>query len=223
MGNTTVPDRPSVAAAPKRPRRQRRTIPKEAPVTTTIRVLGIDPAYRNFGMVLADVDPTTGAIVGTPELRLVTTETGKEKKGVRKSSDDLRRCRVLVEGLRAMVAKADVVCAEMPLGSQSATAMKGVGVCMGLLAAIDKPLIELTPDEVKLAAVGKSTATKAAMIEWAHARHPDANWLRLNDKPTGRLLSANEHLADAVAVVEAASKTDQFKLLAVGFAAFAAR
>lgn len=216
MGNTSVPARPSSTV--RRTRRQRRNIHEVKTVTTTVKVLGIDPAYSNLGLVLADIDPTTGVIVGTPELQLVATAPGKAKKAVRKSSDDLRRCRELCAALAPLVARADVVCAEMPVGSQSASAMKGVGVCTMLLATVQKPLIELTPEEVKLASVGTKTATKKEVIDWAYRRHPEANWLRARGKPDAELTNANEHIADAVAVIEAATKTDHFKLLAVGFA-----
>lgn len=216
MGNTSVPARPSSPV--RRTRRQRRNIHEVKTVTNTVKVLGIDPAYTHVGLVLADIDPVTGAVVGTPLLRLVVTKPGKEKKTVRKSSDDLRRCRELHTALVPLVAQAHVVCAEMPVGSQNASAMKGVGACTMLLAMIQKPLIELTPEEVKLASVGKKTATKKEVIAWAYDRHPEAAWLRLNDKPTGRLINDNEHIADALGVIEAATKTDHFKLLAVGFA-----
>lgn len=186
-------------------------------MANTIKVLGIDPSMSNLGLVLADLDPLTGQIVGTPQLRLASTSPGKDKKTVRKSSDDLRRCRELYAALIEWLPEADVVCSEMPLGSQNASAMKGVGVCMMLLATIDKPLIQVMPDEVKLAAVGDKKATKATMIKWASERHPEANWLRRSNKPDAPLTNANEHLADAIAVIEAASKTDQFKLMAVGF------
>ncbi|MDK1290122.1 hypothetical protein [Pseudoalteromonas umbrosa] len=182
----------------------------------TIKVLGIDPSMSNFGFVLADVDPLSGDIIATPELKLVQTSPTKEKT-IRKSSDDLRRCRELFSPLAAMVAEADIVCSEMPLGSQNASAMKSVGICLGLLSTIDKPFIQVMPEEVKLAAVGSKTATKAQMIEWAYQRHPDANWLRKSKKPDAPLTAKNEHIADAVAVIAAATKTDHFKLMSVGF------
>lgn len=183
----------------------------------TIKVLGIDPSMSNFGFVLADVDPVTGEIVGTPYLHLVQTAPTNDKKTIRKSSDDLRRCRELYAPLAELVAKADLVCSEMPLGSQNASAMKSVGICMGLLSTIDKPFIQVMPEEVKLSAVGTKTATKAEMIEWAYARHPEANWLRKSKKPDAPLTAKNEHIADAVAVIAASVRTDSFKLMAVGF------
>lgn len=183
----------------------------------TITVLGIDPSMSNFGFVLAQVDPLTGEIVGTPYIKLVQTAPTKDKKTIRKSSDDLRRCRELYTPLKELVAKADIVCSEMPLGSQNASAMKSVGICMGLLSTIDKPFIQVMPEEVKLASVGTKTASKAEMIDWAYNRHPDANWLRKSKKPDAPITAKNEHIADAIAVVAASVKTDSFKLLSVGF------
>lgn len=183
----------------------------------TITVLAIDPSMSNFGLVLAQLDPLTGQIVGVPLLRLVATKPSANKKTVRKSSDDLRRAREIHEGLRDWVAKADLVCSEMPLGSQNASAMKSVGMCLGILGSITKPLIQVMPEEVKLASVGTKTASKAEMIEWAYTQQPAAAWLRKRGKGEQPLTNANEHLADALAVIHASVRTDDFKIMAVGF------
>lgn len=184
----------------------------------TITVLGIDPAMSNFGFVLAQLNPITGAIVGVPQVKLVSTAGTKDKKTIRKSSDDLRRARELFEPMAAWVELADMVCSEMPLGSQNSSAMKSVGMCLGLLASISKPLIQVMPDEVKLASVGIKTASKADMIAWAVGQYPDVNWLTRNGKVGAPLTNANEHIADAFGVIHAAVRTDNFKLMAMGFA-----
>jgi Holliday junction resolvasome RuvABC endonuclease subunit len=184
----------------------------------TIKVLGIDPAMSNFGLVLADLDPITGKIVGTPQVRLISTKGTKDKKTIRKSSDDLRRARDLYLPTTEWVELADLVCSEMPLGSQNSSAMKSVGMCLGLLASIQKPLIQVMPDEVKLASVGNKTASKADMIQWAVGQYPDVAWLTRNNKKGAPITLANEHIADAFGVIHAAAKTDNFKLMAMGFA-----
>ena len=101
---------------------------------------------------------------------------------------------------------------EVPVGSQSARAMASYGVCIGLLAALsDKPLIEVTPTEVKLAAVGSKTASKQEMISWASDLYPHLNWIKSRGK--SELADKNEHIADAIGAIHAGILTDEFARL----------
>jgi hypothetical protein len=90
--------------------------------------------------------------------------------------------------------------------------MASYGICVGVLGslrAIGMPLFELQEREVKLV-TGKRTATKAEMIDWAHARYPDAAWPRHQ----GALSAARcEHIADAVATVHAGVMHPEFHRL----------
>jgi Holliday junction resolvasome RuvABC endonuclease subunit len=128
-----------------------------------------------------------------------------------KNSDDIERARKLHEGLHNFIQDADLVIVEVPVGSQSARAMASYGICIGIIASIDKPLIQVTPTEVKLAACGKKTASKAEMIDWATNQFPEANWIKHKSKGEWVLGNKNEHLADAVAAIVAGVKTDTFQ------------
>jgi Holliday junction resolvasome RuvABC endonuclease subunit len=81
---------------------------------------------------------------------------------------------------------------------------------IGILAGCPKPLFQIQPSETKLATVGTKTASKEEMIEWAVEAYPNAPWFRLRDKPGGKIIAKNEHIADALAVVHAGLETDQF-------------
>lgn len=174
-----------------------------------IKVVGIDPALRNFGIAVAYIDIDT-MNVRIETLRLIETE-GEAGKTVRKNSDDLRRARMSYSGMVEACKGATLAIAEVPVGSQSARAMMSCGLCIGVLSACPVPLIEVTPSEVKLAAVGYKTATKDEMIEWAMKKHPNANWLMRKSKGKLVPIAANEHLADACATIEAGIKTEEFK------------
>ena len=179
-----------------------------------IHVAGLDVAFANFGMARAEIHPDgirnlDYTRVNVTDLRLITTE-GLNKKLVRKSSDDLRRARELLEPLKTFcLGRVGIAFAEVPSGSQQARSSWGLGISVGVLASCPVPVIQVSQLEVKMATVGKKTASKAEMIEWAVSMHPDAQWLRHNKK----LVGANEHLADAVATIYAGILTPEFKNL----------
>lgn len=173
----------------------------------SIVIAGIDPALRNVGLVKGTMDLSTGTFDLT-HLKLLQTETSKSKQ-VRKNSDDLERARIAFKGIRDFLIDVDIVCVEIPVGSQSARAMASYGISIGVLASIDKPLIQVTATEVKLNGAGTKLASKQEMINWATTRYPMAAWL----KQGSRITQNNEHLADAVAAIHAAAQTDVFKLI----------
>ena len=174
-----------------------------------IKVLSLDPSQRNLGMAKVLIDPVTLSI-SVEDLKLITTEKGTTKQ-VRKNSDDLSRARHEWTEMAPWLAWADMVASEIPTGSQNASAMFSNGVCVGLLAAIEKPLIQVQPTETKMASVGRKTATKDEVVLWATTLYPDAPWIRDRGKPNGRIVAANEHLGDALGVAHAAIKTAEFR------------
>lgn len=173
-----------------------------------LRVLCIDPSLRNWGFARSIIDTDTSGIE-IEGLVLAKTEPDKKNaKVVRKNSDDLERATLIYGALHREIADfvPDFVFVEVPVGSQSARAMASYGICIGVLASIGVPLIQVTPTEVKLAGHGTKTASKEEMIAWAVKKYPNANWL----KRGGKLVAANEHLADAVAVGYAGMSSTQF-------------
>lgn len=139
-----------------------------------------------------------------------------------KDGKDLRRAQELVGAQLIAQQGRAIAIAEVPVGSQSARAMASYGICIGILASLRIPLIEVTPNEVKLAGAGVKNATKDEMIQWAMKEFPNANWLtrRLHGEvvPT----DANEHLADAVGAIKAGVQTQQFRQALAMSCSFAA-
>lgn len=175
---------------------------------STIHVVGIDAAFTHMGFARVSIDTNANRIVSLHRLRLVSTD-GQHKKEVRKSSDDLRRARELHLAINAECRRAFVAMAEIPSGSQSSRASWALGIAVGILASCPVPLIQVSQLEVKLASVGRKTASKDEMISWAMKHHPHMDWLLSKGKP----VKANEHLADALATIYAGMRTDSFKLL----------
>lgn len=168
-------------------------------------VVGIDPAFANMGLCSCYIDPMLGIVRTLRDLQLVTTAK-QDKKLVRASSDDFRRARELRESLQKFCNGHTVAFAEIPSGSQSARASWSLGIAVGVLASCPLPVIQVSPIEVKLATVGKKTASKDEMIEWATSLYPDAPW-RIH---RNRYTADNEHLADAVAIVHAGIRTADY-------------
>ena len=176
-----------------------------------LRVAGLDPSMKNFGMVKGNLDLDTGVFTDVQFKLQETSSDNKNKKTVRKNSDDLNRARLLYISMNDFLMDADMVFVEIPVGSQSARAMASYGMCIGVLGSIDQALIQVTPAEVKMAATGNKHASKVEMIEWATKLYPEASWLTEKRKGVLRFLNKNEHLADAIGAIHAGVRTDEFK------------
>ena len=183
-----------------------------------VKAIGIDPSLQNFGLVIAEIDTSTEEYTFKIQDMLLakSNEDKKTKKTVRKNSDDLRRAKILFDGMNTMIKKHKAAFAfvEVPHGSQSARAMASYGICIGLLASCPIPMIQLTPTEVKLAGTNVKTATKQEMIEAAVKEHPEAQWLTYKRNGELQLSDSNEHLADATFAIKAGMNTDEFKIAA---------
>ncbi len=194
-----------------------------------IKVVGIDPALSNLGIAIGEIDLDYPTALHITDLKLAQTADGKIEKFMRTTngkvkkkrvmpkgktvgSDDVRRARILSMALREAVKDADLVFAEVPIGSQSARAMVSYGISVGLIGSVAKPLIQVSPSDVKLAGCNEATATKQEMIEAAISLFPDAPWIRSKQKRNGAypITGENEHLADACFIIKAGMQTETF-------------
>ena len=181
----------------------------------SITVVGLDPSMRNFGMVKGTLDLDTGKLsIASMQL---SQPPKSNQKTVRKNSQDLEVAKYHTEYLEAFLEDVDLVFVEIPVGSQNARAMASYGMCVGILASIKKPLIQVTPAEVKIAATGNKTASKQDMISWAFEHYPNAPWIIKQRKGAKELVAKNEHLADSIAAIHAGVKTDIFKQMLIWF------
>tara|TARA_R110000851_G_C13102760_1_gene569357 strand:- start:92001 stop:92555 length:555 start_codon:yes stop_codon:yes gene_type:complete len=176
-----------------------------------ISVTGFDPSFRNFGFSKGYICLDTG-LIGIQDIKLTKTKKSLEK-GIRKNADDLRCARELTRAVDKYIIGSEIIMAEVPVGSQSSRAAWALGITVGVLASVDTPMIQVTPAEVKMASVGCKTASKAEMIEWATSLYPELPWLMRKSKGQLVYMNDNEHMADAIAVVHAGIKTEQFKQL----------
>lgn len=176
-------------------------------------VVGMDPSLRHWGLCKVIYDTETEEIEVT-ELGVIE-HTPVKTKQVRVNSNDLETAQVLSERITTFIKGADVVFVEVPVGSQSARSMASYGVCIGILGFLRSQgvsFFEITPSEVKLAAVGNKTASKNDMISWASTKHPEAPWPTTKRKGVMSIVSGTaEHMADALASIYAGLKLPLFK------------
>ena len=179
-------------------------------MSKTIRVVGVDPSMSNFGLAIGTLDLETDKL-DIHGLTLVETKAGGNKKTVRVNSDDLRRANEIWRTAKPIIEQAHMVFCELPVGSQSGRAQTSYGICIGVLACVDKPLIQVTPNEIKHYVGNKLTTSKEEIIQWATQKQPNAPWLRRKQSGKEVLVNKNEHLADAVASIYTGMQTDQFR------------
>lgn len=184
------------------------------PSTNLLKVVGMDPSLRNWGIAEATLDLANGLILEVQTLTVVNPELPKGKQ-VRQNSLDLESAKQLSKGARNAIEGAQAVFVEVPIGSQSARAMASYGICVGILGALRAtgiPFFEVTPTEVKLATAGSKTATKQDMILWATRQHPEANWPTYTQHGIQQVSEAKaEHMADAIGSIYAGIQTDSFQ------------
>ena len=173
-----------------------------------MRFLSIDSSLANTGIACGEYNE---GVFSVKRIDLMSTEKTKNKS-VRASSDTIERCvrtfRFIEDRLN--VVKPDIIFVETPSGSQNSSSAKSYGIVCMLIATLSPSPIQVTPIEVKQATVGKKTASKQEMIDWAYAKHPDADgWQLRNGSPLKKL----EHCADAIAIAYAGVQTDEFKRL----------
>lgn len=180
-----------------------------------VQLCGLDPSLRHWGIALGSYDTETKQVI-ISDVSVVTPvlPTGKQ---VRQNSLDLESAKQLCMATLKAVQGVQAIFVEVPIGSQSARAMCGYGVCVGILGALRAqgiPFMEITPTEVKLAGPGYKNATKQDMIQWAVMKHPEANWPMYMQHGSKIVSEAKaEHMADATAAIYAGLSSNNFQQL----------
>lgn len=170
-----------------------------------IKIVGLDPSLRNWGMVKATYD-NDKQLLSIHSVGIIQPDLSKASS-TKQNLLDVESASQLYSGTLDAIKGADFVCVEVPYGSQSSRASMGAGICLGVLGAISvEPvnILSVTPAEVKRAGHGTINASKKQMIEWAVAKHPEANWPKY--KSRGVLVineGKAEHMCDALAAIYA--------------------
>lgn len=173
-----------------------------------MKLIGIDPGLAAFGVCVAEVSAT--------ELRFKTVEVWTTKpaghaRRLRKSDDTGERSRTIAARLHQLIVsqKPVALCIEataLPFGRVRSSVVSMLGRVRGVVDALAEvhqlPVLEETPQRIKLAAAGAANANKDAVREALESTHPELSALW----PTQSSLL--EHAADACATVHACRTAD---------------
>lgn len=182
-------------------------------MSRSLRIVGFDPSLRHWGIAIGSYDRTASKLT-IDDLRVIEPVIPKGKQ-VRASSKDLAAATQLHDAAYHAAQQANVVFIEIPGGAQSARGALGNGVCFGVLGSLRAqgvPFFELTPTDVKVAAINDKKASKQQMIDWATQAHPEAPWPTYKSKGATLIVNSKaEHMADAIGAIYAGLASEQFK------------
>lgn len=171
-----------------------------------MKIAGIDPALRNTGLAIGEIDTQTSKLRIT-ELYVIKTER-EESSGM--SEDILRRSNHLQSEVHRLTTDCKLVFAELPTGGSNRQAAFTLGAgFVAALAGLQAPVVTVNPSEVKQAVLERlpgKLRNKKAMVDWAKLAHPEAPWPTY--KREGIVYPVTdvnhlEHLADAIATIYA--------------------
>ena len=188
----------------------------------SLRVLSCDTGLATFGWALCEY-VLAGALPAHVEVVLLdagalATEPSAKKRKVRSVEDTARRLGEIAEVLRRPCLNdpslpVRVLCVESLSNVRNAGSSAKMGSAWGLVlgyALLRRiPILQATPQAVKLAATGQKKATKDEMIDAMIRLHPE-----LAELLTGVPDTLHEHAADALAVAHAC-KNDESVLMAL--------
>lgn len=177
-----------------------------------LMVLGVDPALTRFGYAVVSIGRRTedDRLV---DLGAIRTERSAKKLRVREMDDSSRRARQIAEGLTALLLKYEpkLICAESLSLPRSAGSAAKVARAWGVLDAMafahdESPILQSTPQEIKMAVCKVVTANKYDIRNALLARFDANKWLNLPD-------DVAEHGFDALGAVVAAEASEPMKML----------
>lgn len=135
-------------------------------------VLGIDPGFANIGY--STVMLSSDGKMRPVNMGVFRTDKSDAKRSVFASEDNLRRAREIYVFLKDVLRNGPcgpvrAVCAETMSYPRNSSAAAKVAMCWGVLAAIseefDIPVLQATPQGLKLKVQGKKTASKVQVQE----------------------------------------------------------
>jgi Holliday junction resolvasome RuvABC endonuclease subunit len=174
-------------------------------------VLGVDPGFASTGIALVRLLPDGEEAVLLDVLR---TSKDDAKRRTLAADDNLRRTRELARAFARLVVEHGVraICAESMSHPRNASNSGKMSLCWGALAAVAEahglPLVQASPQAIKLAVAGAKTASKDD-LEFALLQRFGNATEALFTGPDGQ----REHAFDALAALVACLDSDVVRAL----------
>jgi Holliday junction resolvasome RuvABC endonuclease subunit len=155
-------------------------------------LVGLDIGFAHLGIVKAELMPQSIKIL---DAKVILTEKSDKKREVKAADDNIRRTAELASELYSWLDEEVVaICAESQSWPRNSSACSKLGMSWGVVTTLsvleDIPIIQSSPQEIKLAVAGTKSASKLQVIE---QRFPKMKW------PTRS--AHKEHVADATAAI----------------------
>ena len=175
-----------------------------------VHVLACDPGFAAFGFAIVQLTTDGERVVGLGVLR---TKRSPAKRGVFASDDALRRARELALQLGEILDSHNVIAiaAESMSHVRNSSAAAKVSLAWGVLAALtarDLPLLQVSPQGIKKAIVGRPGASKADVQLKLLQRYGAATADLLSAVPA----SLHEHAYDALGALVACLDSETLRL-----------
>ena len=179
-------------------------------------LLGLDPGFANFGYAKVRYGQGYFKIA---EMGVI--ETQKDTRKVLNSVDNVKRAGQIHLALRALiwttwetgelVRVVDALCVEAQSWPRNAGSAAKVAMAWGVIASIcadwELPLVQRSPQQIKMAVVGSRKASKAEMAATLAGRYPEV-LTALSGVPQSR----REHPYDALGAVVASLDDEVIKM-----------
>ena len=170
-------------------------------------ILGCDPGFANFGWCLAHYHG--GDTLAIDSLGVI--ETRPHGKRNTQSESNARRASKIGVNLDKLAKTADVMCVEAMSYPRNAMAAHKMGLAWGAMAVVcednELPLLQATPQDVKVAVCGKRSASKQDVETALCAIYPEAK-SHTDRWPMGK----REHMFDALGAIHALLDSDVIRM-----------
>ena len=161
------------------------------------------------GVAVVELEPSTEKVL---HLAVIRTEKSALKREVKASDDNLRRARLIYEGVIAMCSLYSVraLCAESMSFPRSSGVAAKVAMTWGVIAAIATqlgiPVVQSSPQEIKKVLCGSKAASKEEVEAALRKRYP------FEGEGYEFIASQKEHAFDALGAVVASLDSEVLRM-----------
>lgn len=177
----------------------------------TFSLLGLDPGFASLGYAVVDLLPTPHVV----SFGVFETAKSSKKQHVLSTEDNVRRSILISRALRGWATFAPRcvgICAEAMSFPRSSSVAAKMALTWGAIASLSEaaniPILQASPQQVKVSACGVKTATKDEVQAAVLRLYPEIAAMR-----AGIVRGQWEHPHDALAVAHLMLQSDVVKML----------